>query len=152
MHHHNTTNPLLFTFPHESHVLGGDAVVFPVQLYRGQVAVQSLDRRIARVSVACGGSLPVGSGWKLGAGSFARLWAFFAGLRADAWSHFSAVGIKCAERGGPLGEMGWVMVFSRTRKDPLESWTTWGGLWPVLFERLWPRCLDAPKTKNGLGY
>ena len=82
-----------------------------MQLRREQVAVQRPDSRIVRLSVACGGRLPVGSGWKSGPGSVARSLILLAGLRADAWSHFSTVGCKCAKRGGPLDEMVWVMNF-----------------------------------------
>ena len=39
-------------------------------------------------------------------------------------------------------------IFAEGGYDPLESWTKWGGLLPVLFERLCPSCSGVPKTKK----
>ena len=41
-------------------------------------------------------------------------------------------------------------ILAEGGNDPLEPWTKWGGLWPVLFELLCPSCSGVPKTKKAV--
>ena len=76
---------------------------------------QRRDGRIVRLSVACGGSLPVGSGrnWMR---DLSQDTGFFCGFACKCLAAFFRGWVQVRKTSGPLDEMGWVMIFSRARE------------------------------------